>query len=106
MVDLALTRGKHHDGAAKPRSHLAKNIEPVLFGQHQIEQHEVGRRHSNVRDGFGAGPHAVKLVGMLPEILEKEPGELVVVLNDQDSRSICHSPIAWQANALATSTVR
>lgn len=49
LVELGAFRREHHDGKELRRRVLAQaaeNLEPIDLGQHDVEQHQIGKRFS------------------------------------------------------------
>ena len=72
---------------SRRRAQRLADLQPVLARQHEIEQHEIGvvRAHP-VLDLVAAVEHR-DLEAFLREVVAQQPGELFLVLDDQDAVS-------------------
>jgi hypothetical protein len=90
LVDLLAARGEHdHRDVAAGGAHRGEHRVAVGVGQHQVEDHEVGRVGARGADALGPGVREPRLVPFDLEVHAQGECEIAFVLDDQDAR---HEP--------------
>src|SRR6476661_3013823 len=102
LVGLVLHRGDEEDGRREPVAQLGAHLGAVAVGQHQIEDHEVGRRERRRGQRLGgAGRRGYPVARLRERDLERPPDRALVV-DDEDQRLAAHGPLAPAAGSSRT----
>ena len=77
--------GEHQDGSVAPlATELRRHLESVLLGQHDVEQDDVVLVDVGQHGGFVAVRRDVHGLALFLQTLLDEPGDLPVVLHDEN----------------------
>ena len=80
-----VARGEHQDGRVAPlAAELRRHLEAVLLGQHDVEQDDVVLVDVGQHGGLVAVRRDVHDVALFLQALLDEPGDLPVVLHDEN----------------------
>ena len=96
-VDLVALGGEHDDRNVRFRTQRAAERQPVLAGQHQIEQDQIDAAvGQDLAHGFAVGGRA-DAEAILRERTRYQFADLAMVIDDEDVRRARHGGIIEQA---------
>jgi hypothetical protein len=83
-IGLLAARGEQDDRHARAGAQVAAQLEAVVPGQHQVEDHQVGPRALQRRAQASPVRYGGYPVALLLEIVAQQRADFRIVVNDED----------------------